>query len=445
VREASWCFDDSSFGPFTNSGCTFETVSPLRGTASAKFSCNAIQTFYWTFNPIRPVLYWAARWKFSSPSVGCGLVQWTGTNGTILDLRLNGSGLIELRKNAILQATSRRAITTDQEFHLQGELFFTSFLIARTRFDNIALFDLNFGPVALTPAEVIAEMRFGSFLGTGSGTGVVDDVVINNSDQFSRKDYNYPGNWTGRIDRPNAAGTFAEWSGVVGNVNDANDATLISGNDNGQKVAYSFPLATLPAERTVMKAATYLVRAKSENPENLRIGIHKNQLTPINEKWRVFFDGVPTGGTLQVGFNDALTAEIAFDASAATFQAAIEALDDIKAGNVTVTGNNSVGWTMEFIGRLAAEAMPPFTAGGSGFGSGVTIHIERIQVGNENFFHPPIGELWWFSSAYAQPVLTTVLSNHFYHSLLKPDTQSLWNRTTLAEFQILLECFNPSF
>jgi hypothetical protein len=187
------------------------------------------------------------------------------------------------------------------------------------------------------------------------------------------------------------------------------------------------------------------VRARSENPANLRIGIHRDQSTPLNEKWRIFFAGTPIGGSLQVGFNDSLTAEIAFDATAVIFRAAIEALDDIKTGNVSVTGDNSVGWTMEFIGRLEAEAMPPFDVGGSGFGAGVTINIERIQVGNENFFHPPVGELWWFSSAYTQPILTTGLSNHFYHSLLKPDTQSLWNKTTLAGFHILLECFNPDF
>ncbi|MCH9725553.1 MAG: hypothetical protein K0U86_11730 [Planctomycetes bacterium] len=58
-----------------------------------------------------------------------------------------------------------------------------------------------------------------------------------------------------------------------------------------------------------------------------------------------------TGGTFTLTFDGQTTGNIAYNASAATVDAALEALSNIGAGDVTVTGTGP--WTVEFTGALA--------------------------------------------------------------------------------------------
>ncbi|MBS0328212.1 MAG: hypothetical protein JSR30_00035 [Proteobacteria bacterium] len=64
--------------------------------------------------------------------------------------------------------------------------------------------------------------------------------------------------------------------------------------------------------------------------------------------------GYPTGGTFTLKFGADTTAPIAYNASAATVQAALEALTSIGAGNVSVVGQGPNYFAVTFIGALAA-------------------------------------------------------------------------------------------
>jgi len=81
-----------------------------------------------------------------------------------------------------------------------------------------------------------------------------------------------------------------------------------------------------------------------------------------------------TGGTYTITWNGQTTGNIAFDATAATVQAALEALSNISAGDVTVTGGpgDSGGTTpytltwLSSLGNVAAPTTDPALLTGGG-------------------------------------------------------------------------------
>lgn len=88
-------------------------------------------------------------------------------------------------------------------------------------------------------------------------------------------------------------------------------------------------------------------------------------------------------GTYTLTFDGETTSSLAYDASAATIQSALEALGTIGSGNISVTGGQGVPWaggdfddnwyfTLEFIGALAGTNVSTITADDSGLtvGSG---------------------------------------------------------------------------
>jgi hypothetical protein len=72
---------------------------------------------------------------------------------------------------------------------------------------------------------------------------------------------------------------------------------------------------------------------------------------PVNERQTVTIGG--TGGTFTLTFSGQTTSGIAFDATAAAVQAALEALSNLNPGDVLVTGNAGGPWTVEFAGARA--------------------------------------------------------------------------------------------
>ena len=60
----------------------------------------------------------------------------------------------------------------------------------------------------------------------------------------------------------------------------------------------------------------------------------------------------PTSGTWTFTFNGQTTASLAYNASAATVQAAIEGLSTVGSGNCTVSGTSSAGYIVKFVNTL---------------------------------------------------------------------------------------------
>ena len=92
--------------------------------------------------------------------------------------------------------------------------------------------------------------------------------------------------------------------------------------------------------------------------------------------------GSPTGGTVRYTFDGLFTAAVAHNATAAVVQAALEALPNVGAGNVTV-GLSGAVYTVTFGGALANQRLPLFVLAVNGLtgGSSPTVNIAETTAG----------------------------------------------------------------
>lgn len=113
----------------------------------------------------------------------------------------------------------------------------------------------------------------------------------------------------------------------------------------------------------------------------------------VNEIQRVSIPAATSGGTFTLTFQGEETAAIAYDASAATIQTALEALSNIAAGDVSV-GGASPTWTVEFQQAYANVNVPLLTGDGSSLTGAGSIGHETIQDGS-----PGVNEIKSWNSA----------------------------------------------
>jgi len=106
---------------------------------------------------------------------------------------------------------------------------------------------------------------------------------------------------------------------------------------------------------------------------------------PNNSVHTVTITGGPSGGTFTItvtvpGGTGQTTVGIAYNATAGAVEDAIEALSNVGAGNVTVTGSGGGPYTIEFTGDL--EKVPvTLTANGSGLTGGTTPDAAAAESG----------------------------------------------------------------
>lgn len=96
-----------------------------------------------------------------------------------------------------------------------------------------------------------------------------------------------------------------------------------------------------------------------------------------NEVQVVTVTGSPTGGTFTLTFDDTgsnpqTTAGIAFDAAAADVESALEALSNLAAPDVAVTGSTGGPYTVTFGGAFAEKDVAALTADGSSLTGGTS-------------------------------------------------------------------------
>lgn len=88
----------------------------------------------------------------------------------------------------------------------------------------------------------------------------------------------------------------------------------------------------------------------------------------------------PGGGTFTLTYDSQTTGTIAYNASAATVLAALEALSNIGSGDVAVTGSDGGPWTVTFQGSLAATDVSEFTGDASSL-TGGAVYVSTTQAG----------------------------------------------------------------
>lgn len=104
---------------------------------------------------------------------------------------------------------------------------------------------------------------------------------------------------------------------------------------------------------------TFDVTFIESNPNVLGLFYKVTTPTPTgagtSEVQTVTISGAPTGGDFVLVFGGDATTDLAFNATAAAVQSALEALPGIGAGNVTVAGSAGGPYTVTFAGTLATE------------------------------------------------------------------------------------------
>ena len=118
--------------------------------------------------------------------------------------------------------------------------------------------------------------------------------------------------------------------------------------------------------------------ASSLTGGSVSVTTSQTAIATINEKQEVTINGNPLGGTFTLTFDGQTTGNVAYDASASTLDTALEALSNIAAGDVAVTGAAGGPWTVEFIQNFAGTNVPSMTGSGALL-SGATILVSTTQ------------------------------------------------------------------
>jgi hypothetical protein len=106
--------------------------------------------------------------------------------------------------------------------------------------------------------------------------------------------------------------------------------------------------------------------------------------TPVNEQQTVTV--VATGGTFTLAFSGQTTAPVAFDATAAAVQTALEDLSNLAPGDVIVTGNAGGPWTVEFAGARADTDLAQMTGSAANLtGNAKSVTVRTAIQGSSVF------------------------------------------------------------
>lgn len=91
----------------------------------------------------------------------------------------------------------------------------------------------------------------------------------------------------------------------------------------------------------------------------------------VNEVQTVSLTGTPTGGTFTLTYDSVESGNIAYNATTAVLQAALEAISTINPGEINVTGSAGA-WLVEFVGDLGKQNIAAMTADGTNLTGGTT-------------------------------------------------------------------------
>lgn len=124
--------------------------------------------------------------------------------------------------------------------------------------------------------------------------------------------------------------------------------------------------AKLKFEAASPQAAVEFANWDAEVPRLPRLLFGTNDVIDAgtSEVQTITISGTPTGGTFTLTFRGQTTGNLAYNATAATVQAALEGLTSVGAGNVVIGGGPGPGtpYTATFAGQLAGTDVPQMTA-----------------------------------------------------------------------------------
>jgi hypothetical protein len=144
--------------------------------------------------------------------------------------------------------------------------------------------------------------------------------------------------------------------------------------------SYTFSMKTMPSTtidgnpgQKILQPGVVLAKITSGSDIG-KVGPYQPGGSPANEVQTVTITGTPTGGTFTLTYNGQTTAGIAFNATAAAVQTALEALSNIEPGDIATGGGPFPGTavTVTFQGTLGGTDQPQMTANSAGLTGGTT-------------------------------------------------------------------------
>lgn len=116
--------------------------------------------------------------------------------------------------------------------------------------------------------------------------------------------------------------------------------------------------------------------------KNTTTGLWEPYAAVTNEVQTLTVTGGPTGGTFTITWSGQTTSSLAYNATAAQVQTALEALSNIAPGDVVVTGNAGGPWTLTWGGtQLGEDVAAPTTTESFTGGTSPDITIATTTAG----------------------------------------------------------------
>lgn len=155
---------------------------------------------------------------------------------------------------------------------------------------------------------------------------------------------------------------------------------------NTQFESYTLAAATVPAQtidgnagQKILQPGTALAKITS-GPDAGKVGPF--QSGTVNNEVQTLNLGAATAGTVTITFDGETTGAIAFNATAATVQTALEALSNVSPGDIVVTGGPLPGAiTLTFGGKYAGVNVPEITVTPTGLTGGTVTVATSTQGG----------------------------------------------------------------
>lgn len=197
----------------------------------------------------------------------------------------------------------------------------------------------------------------------------IQTITMDNSAAFSGSasgttyTLTYAGQTTGTIDTNATIATVEAALEALSNI------ASVSVTRSGQNYVVEFTgvdgLANLPQ----MSASVYSGSASASITIEPTVTLAGSGAA-VNEVQVITISGSPTGGTFTLTFDGQTTGTIAYNASAATVDAALEALSNIGVADVAVTGDAGGPWTVTFGTALAGTNVAEMTGDAAGLTGG---------------------------------------------------------------------------
>lgn len=124
-----------------------------------------------------------------------------------------------------------------------------------------------------------------------------------------------------------------------------------------------------------------------------------------DEIQRVSFNRAATGGTFTLTYSGQTTSGIAYNATAATVEAALEALSNIGAGEAVVSGPAGGPWVVQFDGTLGKSELTLMTGASSLTGGNTPAFTLTSKTSSESKYHFDVADNWYNPASPSTPAV----------------------------------------